>query len=121
MSSRRSVRTVSVRDQRQHVRVLPRRLPHRVYLRLLVWDAGGLQAELSRIPLADGSLVKVPGIDPATAGEGLLASLLTLSDVYLTGYYAAHMGQAESGKTVTAVGGRTTRWLRRRRGCRCRS
>ena len=92
-----------------------------MYLRLLVWDAGGLQAELSRIPLADGSLVKVPGIDPATAGEGLLASLLTLSDVYLTGYYAAHMGQAESGKTVTAVGGRTTRWLRRRRGCRCRS
>lgn len=30
---------------------------------------GGLQAELSRIPLADGSLVKVPGIDPATVGE----------------------------------------------------
>ncbi|MFD4422810.1 alcohol dehydrogenase catalytic domain-containing protein [Agromyces sp. NPDC058484] len=67
-------------------------------------ETGGLQAELSRIPLADGSLVKVPGVDLATADEGLLASLLTLSDVYLTGYHAAHLGQVEPGKTVTVIG-----------------
>jgi threonine dehydrogenase-like Zn-dependent dehydrogenase len=67
-------------------------------------ETGGLQADLARIPLADGSLVKVPDLDPTTADEGMLASLLTLSDVYLTGYHAAHMGQVESGKTVTVIG-----------------
>lgn len=67
-------------------------------------DVPGLQAELARIPLADGSLVKVPGVDPATADEGLLASLLSLSDVYLTGYHAAQMGQVAAGKTVTVIG-----------------
>ncbi|TPX04161.1 IMP dehydrogenase, partial [Schumannella luteola] len=45
-------------------------------------EVGGLQAELARIPLADGSLVRVPDLDPASADGGLLASLLTLSDVY---------------------------------------
>ncbi|WP_186455295.1 zinc-binding dehydrogenase [Rhodococcus rhodochrous] len=67
-------------------------------------ETGGLQAELARIPQADGSLVVVPGVDPATAGDSLLASLLTLSDVYLTGYHAAHMGRVEAGKTVTVIG-----------------
>jgi threonine dehydrogenase-like Zn-dependent dehydrogenase len=67
-------------------------------------ETGGLQAELARIPLADGSLVTVPDLDPASADEGMLASLLTLSDVYLTGYHAAHMGQVERGKTVTVIG-----------------
>lgn len=67
-------------------------------------ETGGLQASLARIPLADGSLVKVPGIDPKTAGEGQLASLLTLADVYLTGFHAAHMGEVEPGKTVTVIG-----------------
>jgi threonine dehydrogenase-like Zn-dependent dehydrogenase len=66
--------------------------------------APGLQAERARIPQADGSLVIVPDVDPATADEALLASLLTLSDVYLTGYHAAFMGQVEAGKTVTVVG-----------------
>lgn len=64
----------------------------------------GLQAQFARIPLADGSLVTVPGVDPATADESLLASLLTLSDVYLTGYHAAHMGEVAPGKTVTVIG-----------------
>ena len=41
--------------------------------------AGG-QAEAVRVPLADGTLVKVPGVDDDT-DEALLASLLTLSDV----------------------------------------
>ncbi|HEX7717818.1 MAG TPA: alcohol dehydrogenase catalytic domain-containing protein [Marmoricola sp.] len=67
-------------------------------------ETGGLQAELARIPLADGSLVVVPGVDPATADSSLLASLLALSDVYLTGHHAAHMGRVEPGKTVTVIG-----------------
>ncbi|NTW42498.1 MAG: alcohol dehydrogenase catalytic domain-containing protein, partial [Cellulomonadaceae bacterium] len=67
-------------------------------------QTGGLQAELARIPLADGSLVVVPDTDPATAEPGLLASLLALSDVYLTGHHAAHMGRVEPGKTVTVIG-----------------
>lgn len=67
-------------------------------------ETGGLQAQYARVPLADGSLVKVPDLDPATTDEGTLASLLTLSDVYLTGYHAAHMGQVEAGKTVTVIG-----------------
>jgi len=67
-------------------------------------EAAGLQAERARIPQADGSLVVVPGIDPDTADEGLLASLLALSDVYLTGYHAAHMGRVAPGATVTVIG-----------------
>jgi threonine dehydrogenase-like Zn-dependent dehydrogenase len=62
---------------------------------------GGLQAEFSRIPQADGSLVVVPGVDE---NSSLLASLLTLSDVYLTGYHAAHMGRVTVGKSVTVIG-----------------
>lgn len=67
-------------------------------------EAAGLQAELARIPQADGSLVVVPGVDPDNADESLLASLLTLSDVYLTGYHAAHMGRVRPGQTVTVIG-----------------
>jgi threonine dehydrogenase-like Zn-dependent dehydrogenase len=52
------------------------------------WASGGIggaQAEAVRVPFADGTLVKAP------AGEDseLLTSLLTLSDVYGTGYHAA--------------------------------
>jgi threonine dehydrogenase-like Zn-dependent dehydrogenase len=64
-------------------------------------ETGGLQAELARIPLADGSLVAVPGIDESSE---LLPSLLTLSDVYLTGWHAAHMGRVTAGKTVAVIG-----------------
>lgn len=67
-------------------------------------EVGGLQAELARIPQADGSLVVVPDVDPATADERLLASLLTLSDVYLTGYHAAHQARVTPGQTVTVIG-----------------
>lgn len=67
-------------------------------------EVGGLQAELARVPQADGSLVVVPGLTPDTASEELLASLLTLSDVYLTGYHAAYMGDVQPGKTVTVIG-----------------
>lgn len=67
-------------------------------------ETNGLQAEFARIPLADGSLVPVPDVDADTADESLLASLLTLSDVYLTGYHAAYMAQVRPGQTVTVVG-----------------
>ncbi|WP_440708201.1 zinc-binding dehydrogenase [Herbiconiux sp. YIM B11900] len=63
-------------------------------------EVGGMQAELQRIPQADGSLVVVPG----AVDEALYPSLLTLSDVYLTGYHAAHMGRVSAGKTVTVIG-----------------
>jgi threonine dehydrogenase-like Zn-dependent dehydrogenase len=64
-------------------------------------ETGGLQAELARIPQADGSLVAVPGSDERS---DLLPSLLTLSDVYLTGWHAAQMGRVEPGTTVTVIG-----------------
>ena len=58
------------------------------------------QAEKLRVPQADGTAVVVPeGTD-----ESLMPSLLTLSDVYLTGYHAARQGQVEPGKTVTVIG-----------------
>lgn len=62
---------------------------------------GGGQAEAVRVPLADGSLVKVPGVGEDSP---LLASLLTLSDVYLTGWHAAVAGRVAPGSTVTVVG-----------------
>lgn len=63
----------------------------------------GGQAEAVRVSQADGSLVKVPGVDEHS-DEGLLASLLTLSDVYLTGWHAALMGRVEAHKIVTVIG-----------------
>lgn len=62
---------------------------------------GGAQADLARIPHADGTLVAVPGIDE---NSELLPSLLSLSDVYATGYHAAHVGHVEPGKTVAVIG-----------------
>ena len=64
--------------------------------------AGG-QAEAVRVPLADGTLVKVPGVDDHTE-EARLASLLTLSDVYGTGWHAAVRGGVTEGSTVTVIG-----------------
>ena len=61
---------------------------------------GGAQAELVRVPQAAGTLVKVP----SDVDERFLPSLLTLSDVYLTGYHAAHMGRVAPGSTVTVIG-----------------
>ena len=61
---------------------------------------GGAQAEAIRVPLADGTLVKAP------AGEdsALLPSLLTLSDVFLTGHHAVVRGGVEPGSAVTVIG-----------------
>ena len=64
---------------------------------------GGGEAEAVRVPLADGTLVRVPGVNAAT-DEALLASLLTLSDVYGTGWHAAARGGVTEGSTVTVIG-----------------
>lgn len=60
----------------------------------------GTQAELARIPLADGTLVAVPG-EPTEAQR---ASLLAASDVLGTGWFAAVAAEAGPGKTVAVVG-----------------
>ncbi|KAA9131198.1 zinc-dependent alcohol dehydrogenase family protein [Microbacterium caowuchunii] len=60
----------------------------------------GTQAEYARIPLADGTLVVVPG-EPTAA---LVPSLLAASDVLGTGWYAAVAADAGPGKTVAVVG-----------------
>ncbi|WP_020393110.1 zinc-binding dehydrogenase [Kribbella catacumbae] len=61
---------------------------------------GGGQAEAVRVPLADGTLVKVP----VDEDSELLPSLLTLSDVYGTGYHAALKGGVTARTTVTVIG-----------------
>ena len=58
------------------------------------------QAEKLLVPQADGTAVVVP----AGTDESLMPSLLTLSDVYLTGYHAAHQGRVGPGQTVTVIG-----------------
>ncbi|WP_433521327.1 zinc-binding dehydrogenase [Nocardia pseudovaccinii] len=67
------------------------------------WNAGdvrGGQAEAVRVPLADGTLVPVP----VEENSPLIPSLLTLSDVYGTGYYAAVKGRVGADTTVTVIG-----------------
>ncbi|GAA1566561.1 zinc-dependent alcohol dehydrogenase family protein [Leucobacter aridicollis] len=60
----------------------------------------GTQAEKARIPLADGTLVKVPG-EPT---EAQAKSLLAASDVLGTGWFAAVAAETGPGKTVAVVG-----------------
>ncbi|KQQ20768.1 IMP dehydrogenase [Rathayibacter sp. Leaf299] len=68
------------------------------------WDMpgmGGGQAEAIRVPLADGTLVKIPGVDESSP---LLTSLLTLSDVYGTGWHAATSAHVSPGDSVAVIG-----------------
>jgi len=60
----------------------------------------GTQAELARIPLADGTLVATPG----QPDDDLIPSLLAASDVLGTGWFAAVAAETGSGKTVAVVG-----------------
>jgi hypothetical protein len=60
----------------------------------------GAQAEAVRVPLADGTLVVLPG----GADAALLPSLLTLTDVMGTGHHAAVAAQVRQGKTAAVVG-----------------
>jgi threonine dehydrogenase-like Zn-dependent dehydrogenase len=60
----------------------------------------GAQAELLRIPLADGTLVATPDIP----SDDLIPSLLAASDVLGTGWFGAVAAEAGPGKTVAVVG-----------------
>ncbi|MEN3310434.1 MAG: hypothetical protein V7603_6636 [Micromonosporaceae bacterium] len=66
---------------------------HRVFV-------GGCQAEAIRVPLADGTLVATPEV-PA---RELVPSLLALSDVAGTGWFAAVAAKVARGMTVAVVG-----------------
>jgi threonine dehydrogenase-like Zn-dependent dehydrogenase len=61
---------------------------------------GGAQAPLLRVPLADGTLVGTPDVPP----DDLIPSLLALSDVMGTGWFAADAANVKQGKTVAVVG-----------------
>jgi threonine dehydrogenase-like Zn-dependent dehydrogenase len=61
---------------------------------------GGCQAEAVRVPLADGTLVATP--EPPA--DELVPSLLALSDVMGTGWWAAVAAEVKPGMTVAVVG-----------------
>lgn len=63
-------------------------------------DLEGGQAEAVRVPLADGTLYRLP-VGPDTA---LLPSLLTLTDVMATGHHAAVTARVVPGKIAAVVG-----------------
>ena len=60
----------------------------------------GAQADLLRVPLADGTLVATPDFPSAD----LIPSLLAASDVLGTGWFAAVAAKAGPGKAVAVVG-----------------
>lgn len=60
----------------------------------------GCQAELLRVPMADGTLVATPELPD----QHLIPSLLALSDVMGTGWHAAVSAQVGPGMTVAVVG-----------------
>jgi threonine dehydrogenase-like Zn-dependent dehydrogenase len=60
----------------------------------------GTQAELARIPLADGTLVATPEVP----SDELVPSLLSASDVLGTGWFGAVAADVRPGKTVAVVG-----------------
>lgn len=67
------------------------------------WGAKGVdggQGEAVRVPQADGTLVKLPH----TEDDDLLASYLTLSDVFATGHHAAVKARVNERTTVTVIG-----------------
>jgi threonine dehydrogenase-like Zn-dependent dehydrogenase len=61
---------------------------------------GGAQAPMLRVPLADGTLVATPDVP----SEDLIPSLLALSDVLATGWFAAEAANVKPGQTVAVVG-----------------
>src|SRR3954451_836633 len=64
-------------------------------------NGDGGQGEAVRVPLADGTLVSVPG---SGHSDEMLRSLLTLSDVMATGHHAAVCADVQAGQTVAVVG-----------------
>jgi threonine dehydrogenase-like Zn-dependent dehydrogenase len=61
---------------------------------------GGAQAPRLRVPLADGTLVATRD----TPSDDLIPSLLALSDVMGTGWFAADAANVKPGSTVVVVG-----------------
>ena len=61
---------------------------------------GDAQAPLLRVPLADGTLVATRDVPP----DNMTASLLALSDVMGTAWFAANAADVKPGKTVVVVG-----------------
>src|SRR5437870_10034304 len=61
---------------------------------------GGAQAPMLRVPLADGTLVATPEVP----SDDLIPSLLALSDVMGTGWFAADTANVKPGATVAVVG-----------------
>lgn len=60
----------------------------------------GGQAELARVPLADGTLIATAEMP----SDDLIPSLLAASDVLGTGWYAADAARVQSGSTIVVVG-----------------
>jgi threonine dehydrogenase-like Zn-dependent dehydrogenase len=60
----------------------------------------GAQAPLARVPLADGTLVPTAELPP----DDLIPSMLAVSDVLGTGWYAADAARVQPGSTVVVVG-----------------
>jgi threonine dehydrogenase-like Zn-dependent dehydrogenase len=60
----------------------------------------GAQADLLRVPLADGTLIATSEVP----SDDLVPSLLSASDVLGTGWFGAVSAQAGPGKTVAVVG-----------------
>jgi threonine dehydrogenase-like Zn-dependent dehydrogenase len=61
---------------------------------------GGAQAPLLRVPLADGTLVTTADVPP----DDLVPSLLALSEVMGTGWFAADAANVQPGSTAAVVG-----------------
>ena len=61
---------------------------------------GGAQAPALRVPLADGTLVATPGVP----SKDMIPSLLSTSDVFGTGWFAAEAANVKPGMTVAIVG-----------------
>lgn len=64
-------------------------------------NGDGGQGEAVRVPLADGTLVKVPGTGYS---DEMMASLLSLSDVMGTGHHAAMCARVKAGDVVAVIG-----------------
>src|SRR5206468_3645796 len=58
------------------------------------------QAPMLRVPLADGTLVATPDVP----SDDLIPSLLSVSDVLGTGWFAADAANVKPGMTVAVVG-----------------
>jgi threonine dehydrogenase-like Zn-dependent dehydrogenase len=68
-----------------------------------LWAQNGIdggQGEAVRVPQAQGTLVKLP----ADADPALLPSLMSLSDVFPTGYHCARTAGVNPRTTVTVIG-----------------